>query len=67
MRDNDPKSLNDDFLRTFTISSGKEEKEGFDQFEITIRKVGVVTNFLFGCNIRSELEVPVKGFGGEFL
>lgn len=61
MRDDDPRSLNDDFVRTFTISGfyqqhqqdqQKEEALGKcgDEFEITIRKVGggVVTNFLFG-------------------
>lgn len=56
MRDDDPRSLNDDFVRTFTISGfyqhqqqqqhqqdqQKEEALGKcgDEFEITIRKVG---------------------------
>jgi len=68
MRDEDPGSLNDDFVRTFTISStpaagdGGKEKE----FEITIRKVGAVTNFLFQQNERAGLEVGVLGVGGEF-
>ncbi|RDL37148.1 uncharacterized protein BP5553_04581 [Venustampulla echinocandica] len=66
MRDDDPKSLNDDFLRTFTISSSHTSSDAHNQFEITIRKVGVVTDFLFRHNIRSELEVPLQGFGGEF-
>lgn len=62
MRDDDPRSLNDDFVRTFTVSGfyqhqhqqdqQKEETLGKcgDEFEITIRKVGggVVTGFLFG-------------------
>ncbi|KAJ8062771.1 hypothetical protein OCU04_008029 [Sclerotinia nivalis] len=67
MRDDDPKSLNDDYIRTFTVSSSKDPTDTYDQFEITIRKVGVVTNFLFRHNIRSELEVPLNGFGGEFF
>jgi NAD(P)H-flavin reductase len=67
MRDDDPKSLNDDFLRTFTVSSRQDALEGHDQFEITIRKVGPVTNLLFRHNVRSELEVPLQGFGGEFF
>jgi NAD(P)H-flavin reductase len=67
MRDDDPKSLNDDFLRTFTVSSRHDVLDGHDQFEITIRKVGPVTDFLFRHNIRSELEVPLQGFGGEFF
>jgi NAD(P)H-flavin reductase len=67
MRDDDPKSLNDDFLRTFTVSSRQDAIHGDDQFEITIRKVGVVTDFLFKHNPRTELLVPLKGFGGEFF
>ncbi|ESZ90947.1 hypothetical protein SBOR_8665 [Sclerotinia borealis F-4128] len=67
MRDDDPKSLNDDYIRTFTVSSPKDSTDTYDQFEITIRKVGIVTDFLFRHNIRSELEVPLNGFGGEFF
>lgn len=67
MRDDDPKSLNDDFLRTFTVSSRQDSLDAHDQFEITIRKVGPVTDFLFRHNVRSELEVPLRGFGGEFF
>jgi ferredoxin-NADP reductase len=67
MRDDDPKSLNDDFLRTFTVSSRQDVLDGHDQFEITIRRVGPVTDFLFRHNVRSELQVPLQGFGGEFF
>lgn len=67
MRDDDPKSLNDDFLRTFTVSSRQDVLDGHDQFEITIRRVGPVTDFLFRHNIRSGLEIPLQGFGGEFF
>ncbi len=67
MRDDDPKSINDDFLRTFTVSSRLATWEGHDEFDITIRRVGTVTDFLFRQNIRSELEVPVQGFGGDFF
>lgn len=67
MRDDDPKSLNDDFLRTFTVSSRQDGPVGRDHFEITIRKVGRATDFLFKHNIRSQLEIPVQGFGGEFF
>jgi len=77
MRDDDPRSLNDDFVRTFTVSSepgfppNPVRKLKDDQFEITIRKVGVVTEFLFKHegsekSSRGSLEVGVKGFGGEF-
>jgi ferredoxin-NADP reductase/predicted pyridoxine 5'-phosphate oxidase superfamily flavin-nucleotide-binding protein len=68
MRDEDPTSLNDDFVRTFTISSipagGDGDREM--QFEITIRRVGVVTAFLFQQNERAGLEVGVLGTGGAF-
>ncbi|MCJ1430781.1 hypothetical protein MMC27_000131 [Xylographa pallens] len=67
MRDDDPRSLNDDYTRTFTISSppgGAELPD--DEFEITVRNVGVVTDFMFKQNLRAGLEVPLKGFGGEF-
>ena len=67
MRDDDPKSLNDDYTRTFTISSSPSAGTiPGDEFEITIRNVGVVTNFLFRQNPRAGLEIPLRGFGGEF-
>ncbi len=70
MRDEDPTSLNDDFVRTFTISSapaaGDGGKEKERQFEITIRRVGTVTGFLFQQNEQAGLEIGVLGVGGEF-
>jgi NAD(P)H-flavin reductase len=67
MRDDDPKSLNDDFLRTFTVSSSPGDLSEYDQFEITIRKVGPVTEHLFRTNPKSQLQIPLRGFGGEFI
>ncbi|KAF2482434.1 oxidoreductase-like protein [Neohortaea acidophila] len=79
MADDDPRSINDDFVRTFTVSSTPGDPPNpvrnlaDDEFEITIRKVGTATDFLFrhmgkGSSARGmhELEVPVLGFGGEF-
>ncbi|KAH3938981.1 hypothetical protein HBH70_125500 [Parastagonospora nodorum] len=66
MRDDDPTSLNDDFVRTFTISSAPNTREKQTEFEITIRKVGPVTEFLFQQNDRAGFEVPVLGVGGDF-
>ncbi|KAI9726728.1 MAG: hypothetical protein M1828_000584 [Chrysothrix sp. TS-e1954] len=68
MRDDDPRSLNDDFVRTFTVSSppAPQTKASDDEFEITIRNVGRVTSYLFKQNRRSGLELPLRGFGGEF-
>ena len=67
MRDDDPRSLNDDFLRTFTVSSppGSLGLHG-EEFEMTIRNVGSVTGFLGRQTPRHHLEVPLKGSGGDF-
>ncbi|KAI9796361.1 MAG: hypothetical protein M1833_006366 [Piccolia ochrophora] len=68
MRDDDPRSLNDDYTRTFTVSSAPGTKGlAPDEFEITFRNVGVVTAFLFRQLVRSRLEIPLLGFGGEFF
>jgi ferredoxin-NADP reductase/predicted pyridoxine 5'-phosphate oxidase superfamily flavin-nucleotide-binding protein len=71
MRDDDPQSLNDDFVRTFTISSSPApatdtESKKQKTFDITIRNVGAVTSYLFRQNPRGGFEVPVLGVGGEF-
>ncbi|KAF2825186.1 hypothetical protein CC86DRAFT_295112 [Ophiobolus disseminans] len=67
MRDEDPGSLNDDFVRTFTISSTPTSKSGSEKsFDITIRSVGPVTKYLFKQNPRAGFEVPILGVGGEF-
>ncbi|KAF2029797.1 hypothetical protein EK21DRAFT_66802 [Setomelanomma holmii] len=67
MRDEDPLSLNDDFVRTFTISSTPSSDHGLEkEFDITIRKVGPVTNYLFQQNDRVGIEVPILGVGGDF-
>ncbi|KAF2009562.1 oxidoreductase-like protein [Aaosphaeria arxii CBS 175.79] len=67
MRDDDPRSLNDDFVRTFTISSTPGSSTAKDEeFDITIREVGVVTGYLFRQNERAGFEVPIVGIGGEF-
>lgn len=64
MRDDDPMSLNDDFVRTFTISSIPKGDD--KQFDITIRKVGPVTTYLFQQKDRAKFEVPILGVGGGF-
>ncbi|KAK4934062.1 hypothetical protein LTR28_010937, partial [Elasticomyces elasticus] len=78
MRDDDPRSLNDDFVRTFTVSSPPglpprpSHRLADDEFAITIRRVGVVTGLLFAHGgaqrnrPREKLEVVVKGFDGAF-
>ncbi|KAL9000676.1 MAG: hypothetical protein Q9169_000712 [Polycauliona sp. 2 TL-2023] len=66
MRDDDPSSLNDDLVRSFTVSSSRGGGTREDELEITIRNVGKVTAFLFRQNVRAGLEVPLKGFSGSF-
>ncbi|KAI4276748.1 MAG: hypothetical protein LQ337_002274 [Flavoplaca oasis] len=66
MRDDDPSSLNDDLVRSFTVSSSRRGGTPEDEVEITIRNVGKVTAFLFRQNVRAGLEVPLKGFSGTF-
>ncbi|KAI2472793.1 hypothetical protein F4781DRAFT_290241 [Annulohypoxylon bovei var. microspora] len=74
MRDDDPQSLNDDFVRTFTVSRpldpGAVDGDGFvrgdvrPEVEITVRRHGPVTRFLERWDMRTKLEIPVLGFGG---
>lgn len=64
MRDHDPSSLNDDFIRTFTVSS-EPNALGSNVFEITVRENGPVTRLLSRWTPGSDLAVPVMGFGGE--
>ena len=68
MRDDDPRSLNDDYVRTFTVSSPppSPQSEKHDEFDVTIRKVGPVTDFLFRQQ-KPGLELPLRGFGGDFI
>ncbi|OAX85212.1 hypothetical protein ACJ72_00405 [Emergomyces africanus] len=66
MRDDDPTSINDDYIRTFTVSSYPGKNISDDEFEITVRKHGATTNHLFRSNEGSGVEVLLKGYGGEF-
>ncbi|RVD89582.1 uncharacterized protein DFL_000584 [Arthrobotrys flagrans] len=69
MDDSDPQGLNDDYIRSFTVSSYPGQFTGRDEgkFELTIRRVGTVTRYLFQQNPGAALEIPVQGFGGEFF
>ncbi|KAL4792035.1 hypothetical protein BDV19DRAFT_392525 [Aspergillus venezuelensis] len=66
MMDDDPLSLNDDYIRTFTVSSALGRGLPNGEFEITVRKHGNVTRCLFQTSERAGLEVPLKGFAGDF-
>jgi NAD(P)H-flavin reductase len=67
MRNEDPQSLNDDYIRTFTVSSHPSTLPK-NEFEITVRLHGPVTEFLSQQrSMRHILEFPLKGFGGDFI
>ncbi|UNI18294.1 hypothetical protein JDV02_004570 [Purpureocillium takamizusanense] len=79
MYDSDPQRINDDFVRTFTVSSEpppppppptKTKTAGAGtgkrrRFEITARRHGPATGLLWRQNLRAPLELRVLGFGGE--
>lgn len=66
MRDDDPTSLNDDYIRTFTVSSVPNSLgEHGEEFELTVRSVGHVTHWL-EWQREGTCEAGVRGFGGEF-
>lgn len=66
MKDDDPRLINDDFIRSFTVTSIPSSKSW--DFDITIRKVGRITEYLAD---RAERGIPVeavlRGFGGDFV
>ncbi|KAJ5717784.1 hypothetical protein N7488_003430 [Penicillium malachiteum] len=66
MRDDDPTSLNDDYIRTFTVSSYPGRDLLSNEFEITVRLHGKVSEYLFRAYEGAGIEVPLKGFGGSF-
>lgn len=71
MRDDDPASLNDDFVRTFTVSNaapaGGDDTARTDgtELQITARRHGPATGLLWRHNTRVPLELPVLAFGGS--
>ncbi|KAM5452846.1 hypothetical protein MaudCBS49596_003154 [Microsporum audouinii] len=66
MRDDDPTSINDDYIRTFTVSSHPGRNLAKNEFEITVRKKGNATSHLFRASERSGLELSLRGFDGDF-
>ncbi|KAI1612944.1 hypothetical protein EDD36DRAFT_250742 [Exophiala viscosa] len=66
MRDDDPTSLNDDYIRTFTVSSIPNSLgDHGEEFEVTVRRVGNVTRW-FEYQREGMCEVGIRGFAGEF-
>lgn len=78
MRDDDPTSLNDDFIRTFTVASASAWPPSLNSspstsFSLTLRHRlphGALTSLLFSAPhpspTRAGLDLAVRGFGGEF-
>lgn len=66
MKDDDPQSLNDDFVRTFTVSSVAPVDGGAArELQITARRHGPATDLLMRQNLRAPLDLGVLGFGGK--
>lgn len=68
MKDDEPQSLNDDYIRTFTVSSPSPSTSSSSrlkatQITLTIRKQGPATSLLWKYNPRADLTLPVLGFG----
>lgn len=64
MNDRHPQSLNDDLVRTFTVSRMTADRR---QFSITVKKSGVISSYLHALSLPVEpLELTVKGVGGTF-
>ncbi|MFE7508279.1 pyridoxamine 5'-phosphate oxidase family protein [Promicromonospora sp. NPDC057488] len=67
MRDHDPASLNDDYIRSFTVSSPPPRRTGSladVELDVTVRRHGPVTRLLAGWPSGATLTVPVLGFDG---
>lgn len=66
MNESDPQSLNDDYVRTFTVSSVPATAgEKVQDLQITARRHGPATALLERQNLRVPLELSVMGFGGN--
>jgi ferredoxin-NADP reductase len=65
MNDSDPQSLNDDYVRTFTVSSVPAIRGKEQDLQITARKHGPATGLLWRHNLRVPLALTVMGFGGK--
>lgn len=65
MNDMNPRSLNDDYVRTWTVSRVSED---FKRISVTVKKAGVVSSLLHSIDMTTDkpLEVTLKGFGGNF-
>jgi ferredoxin-NADP reductase len=63
MNDLDPQSLNDDNIRTFTVSKVSSDRR---QISITVKKSGAISSYLHSLSAATPIEVELKGVGGTF-
>ena len=65
MNNLDPQSLNDDYVRTYTVSKVSPDRR---QISITVKKAGVVSSYLHSLANRRgpPIEIDLLGFGGTF-
>ena len=65
MNDQEPQSLNDDYVRTYTVSKVSPDRR---QISITVKKAGFISSYLHSlASLGGEpVEVGLKGFGGTF-
>ena len=65
MNDRDPQSLNDDYVRSFTVSKVSPDRR---QISITVKKSGVVSSYLHSLPSvgAGPVDIDLKGFGGTF-
>ncbi|CAO3646503.1 unnamed protein product [Cunninghamella blakesleeana] len=62
MNDDHPQWLNDNLIRSWTITS--HSSINTNTFSITVRKQSNLSKFL---HMQTQLSVPIKGVGGNFL
>jgi len=69
MNDANPGSLNDDYVRSYTISSAPS-KDKPNRFCITVRRATTVSRWLHQLKesmaVRKDLTIPMQGIGGDF-
>jgi ferredoxin-NADP reductase len=64
MNARDPQSLNDDYVRTFTVS--KLSRDGL-RLSITVKKSGVISSYLHALKPGAAVkDFRIQGFGGSF-
>ncbi|KAM0546960.1 hypothetical protein ACHAPJ_010620 [Fusarium lateritium] len=62
MNNDNPRSLNDDFVRTFTVSN---VHVGDGRVAVTAKRHGPATNLSWQHPLDGMLKIPVMGFGGK--